>query len=67
MKAKLFPDLKCPRCGSDDIQSEDVYGIEGGIPELIEECVGVCRKCGIHLQWEQVYKFVGFRYIESVE
>ena len=71
MKTKLYPELKCPNCGSDRIHSEDVYDIESveieGEEGIADLCIGVCRKCGIHLQWEQVYKFVGFRDIESIE
>lgn len=73
MKRKLYPELNCPNCGSDRIHSEDIYDIEGAYIEgenaLVEKCVGVCRKCGARLQWEQAYKFVGFRdvYVAEVE
>lgn len=67
MMTKLYPDLKCPKCGSDRIHSEDIYDLEGaeieGENALVEQCIGVCRNCGTHLQWEQAYKFVGFRHI----
>lgn len=71
MITKLYSDLKCPKCGSDRIHSEDIYDIEGAYIEgenaLVEKCIGVCRDCGTHLQWEQAYKFIGFRRIEDAE
>ena len=71
MKRKLHPELACPNCSSDRIHSEDIYDIEGAYIEgesaLVEKCVGVCRKCNKQLQWEQVYKFVGFRDIVTDE
>ena len=67
MKAQLYLNLKCPNCGSDRIHSEDIYDMESveikGENALVEKCIGVCRKCGKRLQWEQAYKFVGFRNI----
>lgn len=68
---KLYPNLNCPICGSNRIHSEDIYDLEGAYIEgenaLVEKCVGVCRDCGTHLQWEQAYKFVGFRHIVTDE
>lgn len=71
MKTKLYPDLKCPNCGSDRIHFEDVYDIESieieGEESIASLCVGVCRKCGTYIQWQQVYKFAGVRDIETIE
>ena len=73
MKAKLYPDLKCPNCGSDRIQSLDMYDRESaeieGVNALVEQCIGTCRKCGKRLQWEQAYTFVGFRniFVDEIE
>ena len=67
MITKLHSELKCPHCGSDNIHTEDIYDIEGAYIEgenaLLEKCVGVCDNCGKSLQWEQAYKFIGFRNI----
>lgn len=71
MKTKLYSNLKCSYCGSDRIDCEDIYDIESveveGKEGLADLCLGVCRNCGKHLQWERVFKFVGFRDIESIE
>jgi len=71
MKRKLYPNLNCPICGSNRIHSEDIYDTESieieGEQGIAELCVGVCFDCTTQIQWEQVYKFVGFRDIVSVE
>lgn len=64
-------ELKCPKCGCEKINITDIYDIEGAYIEgenaLVERCIGLCRNCHTELQWDQVYKFSGFRDVESVE
>ena len=71
METKLLLELRCPCCSGNRIDCEDVYDVEGAYIEgedaLIEQCLGVCHDCGVHLQWERAYKFIGFRDIESIE
>ena len=61
--------LKCPKCGN-KIKLLDIYDVEGDYIEdadaLIEQCVGECEHCHAEIQWEQAYKFVGFRSISAV-
>lgn len=64
-------ELKCPKCGCEKINITDIYDIEGAYIEgenaLVEKCVGQCTSCRTEIQWEQTYKFSGFRDVESVE
>lgn len=58
-------ELKCPRCDSTAIATDDCYDIINGENSTIKElCCGHCINCGVDLQWEQVYKFVGYDEIE---
>lgn len=49
--------LKCPKCGSDDIEYYDCYDTEMDEEEVIQHWSGFCMKCKEDLLWEEVYKF----------
>lgn len=61
-------ELKCPKCGSANIEKDDCFDIVDaiinnvrGIKELL---CGVCLNCGANLQWSNVYKFIGYDEME---
>lgn len=50
----------CPKCGSERIEEGDCYNTID-FDEGIKECfVGTCMDCGEEVQWDEVYKFVGY-------
>jgi DNA-directed RNA polymerase subunit RPC12/RpoP len=58
--------LACPKCGSAAIALDDCYDVISGEGNTIKElCCGHCANCGADLQWEKVYKFVGYDEIEE--
>ena len=59
-------ELKCPKCGGTHIMEDDCYDVIGGAENTIKELMcGQCEDCGTALQWERVYKFVGYDAIEE--
>lgn len=58
--------LKCPKCGGARIVKEDCYDTIRGENNTIKElCCGHCEDCGIDVQWEVVYQFIGYDEIEE--
>lgn len=58
-------ELKCPKCGSTNIEEYDCYDTIHGEEETFKELYcGNCVNCGADLQWVKVYKFVGYEDIE---
>lgn len=58
--------LKCPNCSGTYIVKDDCYDIINGENHTIKElCCGHCEDCGIDLQWEVVYQFIGYDEIEE--
>ena len=59
-------ELKCPKCGGTRIVEEDCYDMErGGYNTIKELYCGHCEDCGIDVQWEVVYQFIGYDAIEE--
>lgn len=58
--------LKCPNCGSTAVVLHDCYDIIHGENDTIKELMcGYCTNCGTDLQWDKVYKFIGYDAIEE--
>ena len=62
----MIEKLKCPKCGGAHIVEDDCYDTISGENHTIKELIcGHCETCGADLQWETVYKFVGYADIEE--
>lgn len=58
--------LTCPKCGSTAVALDECYDTIDGEGNTIKELYcGHCANCGIDLQWEKVYKFIGYDKIEE--
>ncbi len=67
-------ELKCPHCGSENIESDDCYDIEVTFDRERENEVvlrhinGYCEDCGaLDLQWTEVYEFIGYKGVKVNE
>ena len=59
-------ELKCPKCGGTHIEEDDCFETFRGGNNTFKECFcGHCETCGTDLQWEKVYKFMGYDEIEE--
>lgn len=59
-------ELKCPKCGGTHIVEDDCYDVIGSAENTIKELMcGRCEDCGADVQWERVYKFMGYNDIEE--
>lgn len=59
-------ELKCPVCGSTDVEECDCYDTTTGENDVHKEYFcGNCKDCGADLQWVKVYKFAGYDEIEE--
>lgn len=59
-------ELKCPNCGGTHIVQEDSYDFINGKNNTIKElCCGHCADCDADIQWEVVYRLIGYDNIEE--
>ena len=59
-------ELKCPKCGGTHIVEKDCYDIIDDKENTIKELMcGYCEDCGIDIQWDRVYQFIGYDAIEE--
>ncbi len=49
--------LKCPKCGSTDIELYDCYDVNHEADFIIQHWSGHCMKCKADLLWEEVFIF----------
>lgn len=62
-------ELKCPHCGSDDIEenechdTETIFDFNRGEYVVIKYFNGQCPDCKSILNWEKVYSFMGYQNI----
>jgi len=62
----MTSELKCPKCGGTNIETDDCYDTINGEENTIKELMcGYCKDCGINVQWEMVYQFIGYDSIEE--
>ena len=64
-------ELKCPHCGSLNVDYSDCYDTEKAFDYekeneiVIHRMNGYCEDCGAtDLQWEEVYEFTGYQNIK---
>lgn len=65
----MMKDVKCPVCGSHDIEVDDVIDIctdDDGKGEelLIEDIIGVCQCCDAGVRWKKIYRYSAVEDIE---
>lgn len=62
----MTKELKCPKCDGTHIVKDDCFDIIDGENHTIKElCCGHCEDCGIDVQWDIVYQFIGYDKIEE--
>lgn len=62
----MIEKLKCPNCGSENIEEDDCFDTYHGENSTFKECYcGHCETCGHDLVWDVVYQFVGYDAIEE--
>lgn len=62
----MIKELKCPKCGSSFVNEYDCYDTISGEDNTYKELFcGNCENCGADLQWERVFKLVGYDNIEE--
>lgn len=58
-------ELKCPVCGSENVEEYDCFDTTTCEGDTHREYIcGKCNDCGTDLQWVIVYKFAGYDDIE---
>ena len=63
-------DVKCPMCGSHNVEVDDVIDIctdEDGKGEefLIEDIIGHCEDCGAELRWKKIFRYLAIEDMEE--
>lgn len=48
--------LKCPKCGSEDVEYYDCYDLRPEEDVIIQCWSGFCMECKTDLLWEEVFK-----------
>ena len=48
--------LKCPKCGSKDVEYYDCYDLSPEEDVIIQHWSGFCMECKADLLWEEFYK-----------
>lgn len=61
-KKKKEKELRCPNCGSDNIDVYDSYDTDFGENEVFDYFCGNCLDCGREFQWTKVFVFKEYRY-----
>jgi len=55
-------DVKCPVCGSHNVEVDDVIDICSNEDKngelLIKDTIGHCEDCGTELRWNQVFRYL---------
>ncbi len=49
--------LKCPQCGSNEIDYYDCYDTESYGDEIVQSWSGCCMQCRAPLCWEEIFIF----------
>lgn len=60
--------LKCPQCGSNEIDYNDCYDTEAFGDEIVQSWNGYCMQCRAPLYWEEIFTFdrvKGMRIVED--
>lgn len=63
----MTKELKCPKCGSTNIEVYDCFDTVRGEDTYTECYVGNCKDCNTDLQWDMVFslRFIGYDEIEE--
>ena len=48
--------LRCPKCGSEDVEYYDCYDLSSEEDIIIQYWDGFCMECKADLLWEEVFK-----------
>ena len=59
--------LECPRCQSENIETDDVFDISSTPFVTVNWCHAHCIDCGANMTYDRIYKFVGYKDIEFAE
>lgn len=60
-------ELNCPRCGSDNIETDDIFDISSTPFDCTEHVFAHCIDCGAKIIYDRVYNFAGYQDIELDE
>lgn len=60
-------ELRCPRCCSDNIETDDIFDISSTPFDCVEHVAAHCIDCGANIIYDRVYNFAGYRDIELDE
>lgn len=62
-------DVKCPVCGSHNVEVDDVIDIcsdeDKGVELLIKDTIGHCEDCGAELMWKQIFRYLAIEDLEE--
>lgn len=57
-------ELKCPHCGSENIDCDDCIDSEYCVDSVIRKYCGFCMDCGTLLTWEEEFEFKQYNNIK---
>jgi DNA-directed RNA polymerase subunit RPC12/RpoP len=63
-------DVKCPVCGSHNVEVDDVIDFwsdeDGkGVELLYKDTIGHCEDCGVRLRWKEVFRYLAIEDLEE--
>lgn len=62
-------DVKCPVCGSHNVEVDDVIDIYSDEDKngelLIKDIIGYCQDCGTELKWKQIFRYLAIEDLEE--
>lgn len=56
--------LKCPHCGSAEIEEDDCINTEYNSTTIAKRLCGRCTNCEALLEWEEVFVFSNYQNVE---
>lgn len=49
--------LKCPKCGSTNVEYDDYYDMSTFGDTVIQYWSGHCMECNVNLCWKEIFEF----------